>query len=84
VTTEEFTCHLESVKRSGSGWVAKCPAHADCSPSLSIRAGNDGRTLIKCHAGCATPDIVSALGLQLRDLFGESGPRPVMRRRRLA
>jgi hypothetical protein len=80
VTAEEFTRHLELVRRSGSGWVAKCPAHDDSSPSLSICVGNEGRILIKCHAGCAVPDIVSALGFQMSVLFG----RPVMRRRRLA
>jgi putative DNA primase/helicase len=83
VTVESFIGHLDLVRRSGSGWVARCPAHDDCSPSLCIRVGSDGRTLIKCHAGCASTDIVSALGLQMSDLFGQSRLRPVMRRRRL-
>src|ERR1043166_7966719 len=28
-------------KRSGSGWLAKCPAHDDRKPSLSISEGSD-------------------------------------------
>ena len=32
--------------------MARCPAHDDLSPSLSIRAGSDGKVLVRCHAGC--------------------------------
>ena len=56
-------------RRSGKGWIAKCPAHDDRKPSLSIDEGTDGRALIKCHAGCSTDDVISALGLTRRDLF---------------
>ena len=63
-------------KRSGKGWIAKCPAHEDRSPSLSITEGRDGRVLIKCHAGCPTVDIVGTVGLGLRDLFPESDLTP--------
>jgi len=56
-------------RRSGKGWIAKCPAHDDRKPSLSIDEGTDGRALIKCHAGCSTDDVISALGLTKRDLF---------------
>ena len=30
---------LERVRRSGGSWVARCPAHEDRSPSLSVREG---------------------------------------------
>jgi putative DNA primase/helicase len=56
-------------KRSGEGWKAKCPAHDDRVPSLSIKEGSDGRVLLHCHAGCSIDDILRALGLTLRDLF---------------
>jgi len=36
---------------------------------LSIGQGRDGKTLLRCHAGCELPAIVAALGLDLRDLF---------------
>lgn len=53
----------------------RCPAHDDDAPSGSIREGDDGRALVTCYAGCDTRDIVDALGLEMRDLFGE--PRVV-------
>jgi hypothetical protein len=56
-------------KRSGKGWIAKCPAHNDLKPSLSINEGADGRALIKCQAGCSTEDVLTALGITYRDLF---------------
>jgi hypothetical protein len=62
-------------KRSGEGWLAKCPAHDDRQPSLSISEGRDGRVLLHCHAGCALDEILSAAGLTKRDLFPESAHR---------
>ena len=56
-------------KRSGKAWKAKCPAHDDREPSLSIDEGSDGRALLKCHAGCPTDDVIAALGVTYRDLF---------------
>jgi len=47
----------------------RCPAHDDKTPSLSVSEGHDGRALLHCHAGCATSDIVAALGFGLRGLF---------------
>ena len=58
------------VNREGSGkWKAHCPTHVDSNPSLSISEGSDGRSLIRCHAGCSAEDIVSSLGLEISDLF---------------
>lgn len=44
----------------GSYGVARCPAHDDGSPSLSIRDG-ERAVLLKCHAGCDQRDILLAL-----------------------
>lgn len=60
---------LENVKRSGSGWTARCPVHDDRRSSLSVGVGQDGRVLLYCHAGCAWLDILGALRLETRDLF---------------
>lgn len=60
---------LDHVRKSGEGYVARCPAHEDKAPSLSVRAGNDGRALLYCHAGCEWSAIVAALGLDPSDLF---------------
>jgi len=59
------------IHRSGKGWSAQCPAHDDKNPSLSIATGDDGRCLVNCHAGCETPAILAALGLEMKDLMPE-------------
>ncbi len=51
-------------------WMARCPAHADSSPSLSIREGDGGRLLLHCFAGCATANVLRAAGLTWRDICG--------------
>jgi putative DNA primase/helicase len=51
---------LLKARRSGVGWMAKCPAHDDHNPSLSIREV-DGKVLIHCHAGCRQRDVIEAL-----------------------
>jgi hypothetical protein len=60
---------LFGTRKSGSGWSARCPAHDDRHASLSVSTGDDGRVLLRCHAGCDTSAIVAALGLGLADLF---------------
>jgi hypothetical protein len=37
-----------------------CPAHADSTPSLSIRQGNQG-ILVTCFAGCDREDVLREL-----------------------
>jgi hypothetical protein len=69
----QFLGRLQGVKKSGNGWTAKCPAHDDGTASLSIRAGDDKRILLHCHAGCTTEAICSSLGLNLSDLFHDNG-----------
>jgi hypothetical protein len=60
---------LERVKQTAPGkWLARCPAHEDRSPSLSVR-DIDGRVLIHDFGGCDTSSILAALGLQMSDLF---------------
>jgi len=48
-------------RKAGSGWVARCPAHDDRTPSLSLADGHDGRLLVKCWAGCSACDVLAAL-----------------------
>ena len=66
---------LEGVKRTGnSTWIARCPAHADKNPSLSLREIDPGAVLVHCFAGCSVHEVVAAVDLTLEDLFP---PRPV-------
>ena len=61
---------LDKVKRTGKDrYSARCPAHDDKGPSLSIRETDDGRVLVHCFAGCSVHEIVQAVGLELSDLF---------------
>jgi hypothetical protein len=77
VTADELVERLDGVRARGPGrWSARCPAHEDRSPSLSILATDD-RVLVHCFAGCAVPSICAAVGIELRDLFHDN-----VRRRR--
>jgi hypothetical protein len=60
---------------------ARCPAHDDRDPSLTVGIGVDGRALVHCHAGCPVEAILEALRLAWPDLFPPGHHRA--RRRRL-
>lgn len=61
--------HGSTVKSTGSSKCsAQCPAHEDRAPSLSV-TGTEGQTLVYCHAGCQTADVLAALDLAAADLF---------------
>lgn len=75
---------LEGVRSHEEGhWTARCPAHKDKSPSLSVTRTRDGMWLVHCFAGCSPVEILTALGLRMTDLFPDSGPeaRPAGRHR---
>jgi hypothetical protein len=62
---------LDGVIRTGEGrWSARCPAHDDRSPSLSVRVAGD-QLLFHCHAGCAPADVLAAVGLSWSDLYAD-------------
>lgn len=48
-------------RKRGSAWTARCPAHDDRDPSLSISISKEGKTLIHCHAGCSQDRVIEAL-----------------------
>src|ERR687898_1324550 len=59
--------------RNGEKAMSFCPAHDDRNnPSLSLKAEN-GRLLLHCFAGCRPEDIVSKIGLEMKDFFSEGG-----------
>jgi hypothetical protein len=61
---------LEGVRATGAGkWLARCPAHDDRTPSLSIRETDDGTILLHDFAGCSALAICQAIGIEFRDLF---------------
>jgi len=74
---DRILASLSDVKLTGNGWIARCPAHDDRTPSLSVAEGDDHRILIRCHAGCTADAICSAMGISTGDLFPKaSAPAP--------
>jgi 5S rRNA maturation endonuclease (ribonuclease M5) len=73
--TDALEAHGRIVKPNGAGKaMAQCPAHDDHTPSLSI-AASEGQALIYCHAGCQTVDVITALDMEMADLFDDpKGP----------
>ena len=69
MTLTDLLQRLDSVTGNNGQYMARCPAHNDHNASLSVGQGRDGRILLKCHAGCSTEEICSALGVSTRDLF---------------
>lgn len=63
---------LDKVRATGKGsYLACCPAHADKSPSLTIRELDDGRILLHCFSGCDVESVLSSVGLTFSDLYPE-------------
>ena len=70
---EDVLDKLEVASRNGEKAMSFCPAHDDRNnPSLSLKAEN-GKLLLHCFAGCRPEDIVSKIGLGMKDLFSEGG-----------
>ena len=60
-------------RKVGGGWMARCPAHNDRKPSLSIRDTDDGNVLVHCHTSCEQEQVIGAL--RSRGLWEEKGYR---------
>ena len=73
-------------RKAGGGWTARCPAHDDRTPSLSIRDADNGRVLVHCHAGCDQERVIATLrtrGLWVQNsahLPSRPSPRVVVER----
>jgi putative DNA primase/helicase len=60
----QLLSQLDGVRPAGDGWTARCPAHDDRNPSLSITVADSGKILLHCHAGCETADVIHAAGFE--------------------
>jgi hypothetical protein len=59
--TAEAIAQALQARRTGPGrWMARCPAHDDRTPSLSI-AERNGSVLVHCFAGCRQAEVIAAL-----------------------
>ena len=70
MTSAETIAKALGGRKTGNGWIARCPLHDDQTPSLSISAGRDGKVLVHCHAGCNQRDVYIAV-LRNRGLCGK-------------
>lgn len=81
MTADDLVARLDRARQTAPGrWMARCPAHDDRGPSLSIRETDDGVILLHCFGGCTVDQVTSALGITPADLFPErsrhGGPLP--------
>jgi hypothetical protein len=60
------------VDKGAAGWRAQCPAHGSKGPSLWV-TDHDGVVGVHCFAGCSVEQVLSAVGMEMDDLFP---PRP--------
>ena len=75
MSVDALLSRLDAVRSTGAGrWVARCPAHEDKRPSLSIRELDDGRVLVHDFAGCSVESVLASVGLDFDALFP---PRPL-------
>lgn len=78
---------LERVRDRGGGqYSARCPAHDDRNPSLTV-AVRGGKLLVTCWAGCTKANILRALGITMAELFepkDEPAPFPPVKRKVVA
>jgi hypothetical protein len=69
---ETLLSRLGSVKRTGvDRWLARCPAHDDKRPSLSVREIDGDRVLVHCWSGCGVGNVLEAVGLTFEALYPE-------------
>jgi hypothetical protein len=68
---------LEMVRKTGSNkWIARCPAHDDGTPSLSVTEIEGGnRLLIFCHGGCGALDVLETIGMDWSALYPDDAER---------
>lgn len=60
---------LPDARTTPNGWEARCPAHDDSVRSLAVSLSEQGNVLVKCFAGCAFNDIVTATKLPKSAFF---------------
>lgn len=62
-----------SKKTGPDRWIARSPTRPDKHPSITIRELHDGRVLLHDHGGDSVEEILTAIGMEMADLFP---PRP--------
>jgi hypothetical protein len=71
---DHLLSRLDKVRLTGQGtYQARCPAHDDKGPSLTIRETDDCKVLIHCFAGCSVHEVIASIGMEISDLFPPRG-----------
>lgn len=66
---EKVLDKLEKVRPSDNGFSARCPAHPDRDPSMSVSLGESDKVVLNCHKGCTVESIVTAINMEMKDLW---------------
>lgn len=61
LSAEQLAEALGAKPAGRNKWKALCVAHADKNPSLWISEAANGKTLVKCWAGCSQTEVIEAL-----------------------
>lgn len=58
-------------RSNGAGWMASCSIHEDCTPSVSISEGENGKILLHCHGcGAGYEELLAGYGIDPGDMPG--------------
>ena len=61
MSAEQLAQALDAKPAGRNKWKARCVAHEDRNPSLWISEAANGKTLVKCWAGCSQSEVIEAL-----------------------
>lgn len=74
-TISKMQSALQGWRPTGKGqYEARCPVHCDKHASLSVATKGD-KIVVHCHAGCATDDVLAAIGMRMADVMPQK-PKP--------
>lgn len=73
---DKVLAKFPNAKKTGDGWIARCPAHDDHNPSLSIWVDDKKKVGLNCHAGCHHSAVLAAAGLTESDLYEDPPRKP--------
>ena len=76
---ERFLQAVKAQKVGPNQWEARCPAHKDRSPSLSIAHGDVRPVVVTCHRGCTLDEIARAVGMDAGDFSIDGFEKEVQR-----
>ena len=73
---ETLLSRTSSSKYTNGEYRCSCPGplhtRGDRNPSLSAKECEDGSIVLYCFAGCSTYEVVSAIGLTMKDLYPQT------------